>query len=183
LGRGECITVNNHSGTQVVDTWAFARDDMAEYLSMEHSRVALCRLVPRVGDTLVSNRRRAMLTWIADTTDGAHDTLMAACDLQRYRMLGAVGYHDNCTDNLHAAIATLGLCSAHTPSPLNLFMNVPWRPDGGLEFGAPRCAPGQYVTLRAEQDLIVAFSACPQDMNAINGGISRDALYRMGPVS
>ena len=183
LGRGECITVNNQSGTQVVDTWAFAMDDMAEYLSMEHSRVALCRLVPRVGDTLVSNRRSAMLAWIADTTDGAHDTLMAACDSHRYRLLGAVGYHDNCTDNLHAAIAALGLRSAHTPSPLNLFMNVPWRPDGGLEFAAPRCAPGQYVTLRAEQDLIVAFSACPQDMNAINGGMSRDALYCIGPAA
>ena len=62
-------------------------------------------------------------------------------------------------------------------------MNVPWRPDGGLEFAAPRCAPGQYVTLRAEQDLIVAFSACPQDMNAINGGMSRDALYCIGPAA
>jgi uncharacterized protein YcgI (DUF1989 family) len=29
--------------------------------------------------------------------------------------------------------------------------------------------PGQYVRLRADMDLVIAFSACPQDMTPVNG--------------
>ena len=56
------------------------------------------------------------------------------------------------------------------PSPLNLFMNIPWTPDGDLAFAAPpRPIPGGLVRLRAEMDIVVAFSACPQDILPING--------------
>ena len=47
-----------------------------------------------------------------------HDTLIAACDVHRYRQLGAVGHHDNCTDNLALALDKLGLAAPRTPSPL-----------------------------------------------------------------
>jgi len=56
------------------------------------------------------------------------------------------------------------------PSPLNLFMNIPWNAEGALDFAAPpRPVPGSYVRLRAEMDLVMAFSACPQDILPING--------------
>jgi uncharacterized protein YcgI (DUF1989 family) len=49
-------------------------------------------------------------------------------------------------------------------------MNIPWDATGGLEFAAPpRPIPGGYVRLRAEMDLVIAFSACPQDILPING--------------
>ncbi len=179
IQRGQYLTIINTAGTQVLDTWAFDPGNVAECLSMEHSRVALCKLVPSVGDTLVSNQRRPMLTFIEDTTPGAHDTLMAACDARRYELLGAVGYHDNCADNLRLAMRAMGHKLASVPSPLNLFMNVPWRPDGSLIFEAPKSRAGQYVTLRAEADLIVAFSACPQDMTAVNARQSTDVHFRI----
>jgi uncharacterized protein YcgI (DUF1989 family) len=79
-------------------------------------------------------------------------------------------YHDNCTDNLFAGMRELGLEPAEVPSPLNLFMNIPWKADGQLGFEAPpRPVPGSYVRLRAEMDLVIAFSACPQDILPING--------------
>jgi uncharacterized protein YcgI (DUF1989 family) len=53
-------------------------------------------------------------------------------------------------------------------------MNIPWSPDGALSFAAPpRPIPGGYVRLRAEMDLVVAFSACPQDILPINGNAAR----------
>ena len=59
---------------------------------------------------------------------------------------------------------------AEVPSPLNLFMNIPWTADGTLGFAVPpRPVPGGYVRLRAEMDLVVAFSARPQDILPING--------------
>ncbi len=175
--RGQVIKVINTSGKQVVDTWAFNADDLDEHLSMEHSRVALMKLVPAVGDALVTNHRRPILSFVEDTTAGIHDMLMAACDVYRYELLGAIGYHDNCTDNLRNALQAIGLRRNSTPSPLNLFMNVPWADDGRLAFVRPSSEAGQHVSLRAEMDLIVVFSACPQDMNPVNDMKSADAHF------
>ena len=167
--EGQHIRVINTHGQQVVDTWAFRRDDMTEFMSMEHSRTALGRTIPVPGQSMVTNRRRPILTLVEDTSGGIHDTLLAACDRYRYELLGCAEYHDNCTDNLEAALAALGLEPPETPSPWNLFMNIPVGADGSLDFKPPVSNPGDYVTLRAEMDLVVAFSACPQDMVPING--------------
>ena len=166
---GQIITVINTHGSQVVDTWAFSAADIAEFMSMEHSRGAMLRVNPRVGDTLRSNRRRPVLTLIEDTSGGVHDTLIAACDPYRYEKLGHVGHHDNCTDNLAQALADLGLVATETPSPLNLFMNIPIGDGQSLSFEPPVSQLGSYVSLRAEMDLVIAFSACPQDLVPING--------------
>jgi len=171
---GQIVKIINTSGKQVVDTWAFNTDDLDERLSMEHSRVSLRKLVPVVGDTLVTNYRRPILTFVEDRTAGHHDMLMAACDVYRYEQLGAVGYHDNCSDNLRSALRAMGLSITTIPSPLNLFMNVPWKVDGTLTFERPTSEAGQYVSLRAEMDLVIVFSACPQDMIPVNDMKSAD---------
>jgi uncharacterized protein YcgI (DUF1989 family) len=111
--------VINTYGQQVIDTWAFNRDDLAECMSMEHSRTTLGRIVFQVGDTLVTTRRQSILRVVEDTSPGVHDTLLAACDRYRYELLGCTDYHDNCTDNLAAALGELGLATPKTPSPWN----------------------------------------------------------------
>ena len=169
VARGQSVRVINTHGQQVVDTWAFRRDDLTEFMSMEHSRTSLGRIMPVVGQSMTTNRRRPILTLVEDTSGGIHDTLLAACDRYRYELLGCEGYHDNCTDNLAAAMAALGLTPPETPSPWNLFMNIPVRPDGSVGFEPPVSKGGDHVTLRAEMDCVVAFSACPQDIVPING--------------
>ena len=169
LASGDrCKVINTH-GQQVVDTWAFSRADLTEFMSMEHTRTWLSGIMAKVGDSMVTNHRRPILTLLEDTSSGIHDTLLAACDRYRYELLGCQGYHDNCTDNLQAAMKELGLTPPETPSPWNLFMNIPVRPDGSLSFEPPACRPGDYVVLRAEMDCVIAFSACPQDVVPING--------------
>ena len=66
-----------------------------------------------------------------------------------------------------------------TPPSLNLFMNIPWTADGRLAWGEPVASPGSYVVFRAEMDLVVALSACPQDILPINGrsGRTTDAHF------
>jgi uncharacterized protein len=177
LEAGQVIRIVNTSGKQVVDTWAFDAQDLDEWLSMEHSRVSLRKLVPRVGDTLLSNRRQPMLCLLEDTTAGQHDTLMAACDARRYELLGALGYHDNCSDNLRSALQAVGCSSRIVPCPLNLFMHVPWKVDGSLSFERPTSEPGQHVSLRAERDLLIALSACPQDLIPVNDMQSADVHF------
>ena len=169
VARGQKVKIVNTHGQQVVDTWAFAQRDLREFMSMEHTRATLTKMRPQVGDALYSNRRRSILTLVEDTSPGVHDTLMAACDNYRYGLLGCTEYHDNCTDNLAATLYELGLKPPETPSPLNLFMNIPWEDGGGLTFAAPVSKEGDYVLFEANLDVIVAFSACPQDILPING--------------
>ena len=169
VSQGQSVKLINTHGSQVVDTWAFARHDLKEFMSMEHTRATLVKIMPATGDHLYSNRRRPMLTIKEDTTPGIHDTLMAACDDYRYGLLGCTEYHDNCTDNLAAALYELGLSAPETPSPFNIFMNIPWTEEGELSFDPPASKPGDYLLLEAQMDLVVAFSACPQDILPING--------------
>jgi uncharacterized protein YcgI (DUF1989 family) len=169
VSKGQIVKVINTRGQQVVDTWAFNAADLREFMSMEHSRVAIGRIIPGIGDALVTNRRRPILTLVEDTSGGIHDTLFAACDRWRYETLGYVEYHDNCTDNLAAALAALALEPPETPAPLNLFMNIPVIDGNRVEMRPPISTPGSHVVLRAEMDCVVAFSACPQDLLPING--------------
>ena len=169
IRSGQVIKIINTHGRQVVDTWAFNARGITEFMSMEHSRAAIEKIIPEVGDILVTNHRRPILQVVEDTTHGVHDTLIAACDRYRYEQLGCKDYHDNCADNLAAALKELGEAAPETPSPLNLFMNIPVSGGRYVAFRPPVCGPGQYIALRAQMDLIIAFSACPQDIIPING--------------
>jgi uncharacterized protein YcgI (DUF1989 family) len=166
---GQHVRIVNTHGTQVVDTWAFSAVDLTEWMSMEASRAWFMKLAAAIGDAFVTNRRRPILTLVEDTSGCAHDTLMAPCDAERYGLLGVKGFHDNCRDNLHAALAALGLEIPATPPSLNVFMNIPWTADGRLSWGEPVSPPGSFARFRAEMDLVIAFSACPQDILPING--------------
>ena len=114
---GQIVTVINTHGEQVVDTWAFNRADLGEFMSNEHTRAHSLHLVPKPGDVLRTNKRRPILTFMEDTSGGVHDTLIAACDRYRYAFLGVEGHHDNCTDNLFAGMAELGLVPPRGAEP------------------------------------------------------------------
>lgn len=168
LNKGQHIKVINTHGQQVIDTWAFKADDLAEFMSMEHSHTSLSKIVPSIGDSLVTNRRRPILTIIEDSSPGIHDTLLAACDRYRYELLGFED-HDNCTDNLIDALAKLNSKPTEIPCPLNLFMNIPVIEGKYIEFRPPVSQAGDYIIFYAEIDCIVAFSCCPMDAVPING--------------
>jgi uncharacterized protein YcgI (DUF1989 family) len=182
LEAGNAVRVVNTHGSQVVDTWAFNAVDLVEFMSMEHTRSTIDKMMPDVGEAFLTNKRRPILTIAEDTTPGIHDTLNAACDVHRYHLLGFDGYHDNCTDNLAAALKAIGAtATGRTPCPFNMFQNRPWSGGGDKRLfkEPPACKPGDSVTLRAEMDCIVVFSACPQDMNPTNGGMPKDVHYEV----
>lgn len=170
-----------------------------EYLSLPHTRAANNRLVPQVGDTLLTNLRNPILTLVEDTTPGAHDTLTAACDAAQYAALGVerAEEHGSCAENLVLALKELnekvGLEGARAvgadvtvyiaPTPLHLFMNAPivMEDNGKKEDGAgargtkfkveePKGKKRGYVRFRAERDVVIVMSACPMDVGNQNGG-------------
>ena len=81
VDAGQHIQIVNTRGTQVVDTWAFNADDLGEWMSMEHTRATIDKMMPDLGEAFLTNRRRAIVTITEDTSPGIHDTLNAACDV------------------------------------------------------------------------------------------------------
>ena len=167
--RGEQIRIINIEGSQVVDAWAFCKELPDEFMSTEHTRSCLEKLVPEVGDALYSNRRRPILRITKDTSAGVHDLLYSACDIDRYRLLGVDGYHRNCADNLSEALSELGMTRTDVPSPFNIFQHVRVGDDGALSIEPPLVAAGQSITVRAELDIILVLSCCPMDIALTNG--------------
>ena len=168
LPAGRRFRVIDLEGGQVADTFAFCVDDISEYASAEHTRVHVNRLFPRPGEHFVTNRRRPILFLEEDRTPGIHDMLCAACDPWRYEGLGVEGWHASCRENLETAMAELAHERIEIPQPINLFMNIPVREGGELGWEPAPTKAGDYVSMRAELDLFLVVSACPQDIVAIN---------------
>ncbi|MBS37414.1 MAG: aminomethyltransferase [Thiotrichales bacterium] len=175
VAAGQCIRVVNSFGGQVVDTWAFLASDLREQLSMEHSRSATYRILFKPGDSLVSNRFRAMLRIEADTSPGIHDTLHAACSAASYRFYGHDQTHPNCEDNLRGVMLTRDLELDAIPCPWNLFEHALVAADGSLSDETSAARPGDYVEIRALEPLVVVCSACPSKVGRISGTGPRGA--------
>ena len=169
LGRNQLATIGLSEGPQVADMFAFAMPDLDEFLSPPHTRSCAQRLTPVVGEAFYSNRRRPMLAFESDSSPGAHDLLLSACDQERYTLLGHSAPHRNCVANMIEALAELGLKPPQIPGPVNLFEKVAIGSDGSLVIEPPLAALGDCVTLRALMDLVLVISACPMDIVPTNG--------------
>jgi uncharacterized protein YcgI (DUF1989 family) len=167
LPAGGRFKVTDLRGRQCCDLFAFNAHDVGEYASAEHTRVYNGNLFPRVGQPFVTQRRRPILLLQEDHTPGRHDMLVAACNASRYALLGVTGWHASCEENLLTCMAALGH-TVEVPQPINLFTNIPLSPQGELDWQPALTAPGDYVVFRAELDVIVCASSCPQDIVAIN---------------
>lgn len=166
---GTLVKIVNPYGTQAIDFWAYNAADTGEYLSTENLR-SLNSTIPVNKETkIVSTLRRPLVSIVEDTSAGNHDTLLCACNPSIYKELGCKEHHRSCSENLHEGLDELGVEVAFTPGPVNLFMSVQANADGTLTRLLPSSRPGAYIVLRAEMDVIMVFSNCPQDITTING--------------
>ncbi|MGW4714171.1 DUF1989 domain-containing protein [Nocardia sp. NPDC004260] len=168
LRSGERLRITDVCGGQVGDVFAYNAYDITEHHSASHTRTHTGRLFPALGEYFVTNRRRPILSYLADTSPGVHDMLIAACDPERYAAYGDP-VHASCADNLRRALAEHGHRVPFIPQPINVFMRIPVTAGGDLSWLDAATAPGDAITFRAEMDCLVVVSACPQDHNVING--------------
>ena len=171
---GKSFAVVDVEGGQVGDLFMFADDGSGEFLSASHTRMTTGRLFPLEGQAFASDKRRTMATVVEDNHHGDHDMLCAACDPERYRQLGAGPGHASCAENLKAALESIGMPSDVVPQPVNVFMRVRLSDEGTLELLPAISKPGDRLVLRAERDLVVVLSACPQDLSPVNNGFITD---------
>lgn len=167
---GAGLRIVDLHGNQAVDTLLYdARDTSNRYSAVDTVREQGAAYLT-TGSRLLSVRLDPLATIVADTC-GRHDTLGGACAKES----NVVRYGEH-TRHQHACRATFlryahrrGLDKRDLTHNINFFMNVPLTPDGGLTFADGVSAPGKYVELRAERDLLVLISNCPQLNNPCNG--------------
>lgn len=170
---GETFRILDLKGNQAADTLFFnAHNPEERYSAMDTIREQ-GNVYLTTGSRLLSNKNHLMLEIVADTC-GRHDTLGGACATEsntvRYDLEKRCMHA--CRDSWMLAIAEnpqYGISKRDISHNINFFMNVPITTEGGLTFEDGISAPGKYVELRAEMDVIVLISNCPQLNNPCNG--------------
>jgi urea carboxylase-associated protein 1 len=171
MTRGQVLRIIDLEGNQAVDTIFYNADDTAERYSVTDTFQRQGGIYLGTGTVLYSNRGKPLLTIVADTC-GRHDSLGGACAAESNTVRYAIQkkFMHSCRDNylLALAHADIGMDKRDIVPNINFFMNVPVTPEGGLTFEDGVSAPGKYVELRAEMDVLVLVSNCPQLNNPCN---------------
>lgn len=170
---GQFVSVVNLEGKQVGDFWVLNEKDRDESLGTNHSVVHIGRLFPKVGDELITNLRNPILKVMRDDC-GRHDMMIAACDTRRYEIYYNVSGHRNCTDNALDALAPWKIGRRQLAQPINLFQNMGYEDNGGLEFRESLAKPGDRIVFQVLMDVVGCVSSCPMDLNPISGGTITD---------
>ena len=169
--KGQVMRILDLEGNQAVDTLFYNADDHEERYDANNTIRAQGNIYLTTGTRLMSNLNRPMLTIVADTC-GRHDTLGGACSAESNTVRYALEkrHMHACRDSFLLALAQWddGLTKRDLPSNINFFMNVPVTPEGGLRFEDGISAPRRYVELRAEMNVLVLISNCPQLNNPCN---------------
>ena len=157
---GQSLRIVDLEGNQAVDFLLYAADDPVERYSAADT----------TGSVLRSNEGNPMMTLTASTVE-RHDTVGGACSRESNSL--RYGHHTNhqhaCVDNFLLEHVSRDMGKRDMVANINFFMNVPVEPDGSLGIVDGISAPGLYVELRAEMDVIVVVSNCPQINNPCNG--------------
>lgn len=170
IAKGETLRIVDLEGNQAVDFLLYSVADDAERYSMQDTVSAQGNLFLRTGTVLRSNEGRPMMTIAASAVE-YHDTIGGACSCESNTL--RYGHHTKsqhaCVENFLEANLTEGRGKRDIVANINFFMNVPVEPDGSLGIVDGISAPGLTVDLRAEMDVVVVVSNCPQINNPCNG--------------
>src|SRR5215211_4733142 len=168
--RGQTLRIVDLEGNQAVDFLVYNVHDEAERYSFADTIVAQRNIFLTVGSVLLSNEGNPMMT-VVDDDVGRHDTIGGACSCESNTL--RYGHHTKhqhaCVENFLHELARHGLGKRDLVSNINWFMNVPVGADGTLGIVDGISAPGLHVDVRAEMDVLVLISNCPQINNPCNG--------------
>ena len=167
---GGNLAITDLSGNQAVDCLLYDAADRAERYCAHTTMAAQGNIFLTKGTVLLSNEGRPLLTIVADDC-GRHDTIGGACSQESNTL--RYGHHTKhqhaCVENFLLEGSKWGLGKRDLVSNINWFMNVPVEPDGTMGIVDGISAPGLRVACRAERDVLVLISNCPQINNPCNG--------------
>jgi urea carboxylase-associated protein 1 len=171
INKGQVVRILDLEGNQAVDTLFYSAADSEERYDANNTIREQGNIYLTTGTVLLSNQGNPMLSIVADTC-GRHDTIGGACSAESNTVRYALEKHHmhSCRDSFLLALAKWdnGLDKRDLSSNINFFMNVPVTPEGGLTFEDGISEAGRYVEMRAEMDVIILISNCPQLNNPCN---------------
>jgi urea carboxylase-associated protein 1 len=170
LKQGQTLRIVDSEGQQAVDALLYCADDTAERYSAQDTLRVQGSAYIELGTRLVSNRGRVMAHISADSC-GRHDTSAGCCSCESnaVRFGEATKYQHACRENFILELSKHGLTKRDIVANLNFFMNVPIDPSGAFTVVDGISAPGNYVDVTADMDVLFVISNCPQVNNPCNG--------------
>jgi urea carboxylase-associated protein 1 len=168
--RGQTLRIIDSEGQQAVDALFYCAGDYAERYSAQDTLRVQGNAYIGEGTQLISTEGRPMLTVTADTC-GRHDTSAGCCSCESnaVRFGEATRYQHACRENFLLELAKYGMAKRDIVANVNFFMNVPIDASGDFSVVDGVSAPGSYVDLLANMDVLCVLSNCPQINNPCNG--------------
>lgn len=176
---GQYIQIIDVAGCQCSDLVAFAGSDYGQEIDPTVTRTLNGLAMPQAGlhGKYFSQEMQPLLEVIQDTCS-RHDSFLLACTARYYEDLGYPG-HPSCSENFNRVLQPYGMAARPGWSAINFFYNTTVTCDNAIVGGEAWSRPGDYVLLRAHQDLLCASSACADDIDPVNGWQPTPILIRI----
>jgi uncharacterized protein len=169
IKKGQILRIVDLQANQAVDTLFYNPHDTSERYSAPDTIVRQGNIFITTGTELISNEGNVMMTVINDTC-GRHDTVGGACSMESNSV--RYGLHKKhlhaCVENYLLELSKYEMNKRDLVSNINFYMNVPVSEDGTLEIVDGISEAGKVVDLRAQMDVMVLISNCPQVNNPCN---------------
>ncbi|MGH2766232.1 MAG: DUF1989 domain-containing protein [Actinomycetota bacterium] len=170
MEKGRTVRIEDVEGQQAVDLICYNRHNLAEKFWAAHTAKVSGTIYITTGHVLYSDLANPMMTIVEDTV-GVNDLICGSCslplDILRYGKDRAM---PGCMENFALSIRPWGLERKDIPMCFNIFLDYPVQDEGRVAIDKdPVSRPGDHIDLRADMDLLVAISACPQENNPCNG--------------
>ncbi|MEM5518928.1 DUF1989 domain-containing protein [Henriciella sp. AS95] len=184
LKQGEIVQIIDVEGQQCSDFVALRADQLDKgeewLIDSTATRSMVRRAYPSPGmlDKFFDGEMRPLLNVVQDTC-GRHDTYGLACTARGYAERGFPG-HVNCSDNISHALGPYGVKRRSAWPAINFFWNTWIDPNSHeLLVDESHSRPGDYVAMRALENLVCVSTACPDDIDPINGWNPTDVHVRI----
>ncbi len=184
VNKGEYVQVIDVDGQQCSDFMAFRTRGLDEGQEQRIDSTVTRSMVggaypgPGLLDKFYDSDMRPLINVVQDTV-GRHDTFALACTARGYEERGFPG-HINCSDNISDQMDAYGVARRSAWPAINFFFNS-WidRADNRIQVEESWSRPGDYVAMRAMDDLVCVSTACPDDVDPINGWNPTDIHVRI----
>lgn len=178
LTKGQHLKIIDTAGGAIGDFVCLSLGDLRERFSQARTKANQGKILITTGDKLYSRDNNVLMEIVEDTY-GTHDLQYGMCSAWVFRNFRDKDYHGfmpgqmdvggplgvppfGCYEVLQKALADWPIAPEDIPDPLNLFQTVDLDPaNGTMALVDGHSKPGDYVTLRAETDVLCALSACP----------------------
>ncbi len=169
LAAGEYLKLVDLEGRQAVDFLCYNADDPGERYHAPNTIKVPGNIYLGRGSVLRSSLARPMMTIVEDTC-GGHDTIFGCCSFALDEVRYGRTNPRACQQNFEQELARHGLGARDIVPNVNFFMRVPVAADGAARIVDGISTPGDHVVLRAEMNVLVVISNCPEALNPASGG-------------